>query len=170
MKDEGRSPFNILKSTKLGSVNQSQFNDIQKATFIEDSRAVKKNWDQQVTIKNAQLATKPFGYGLPDPESLVVETTATDATGIILQAATGEVLQIINLSVQEADGSTVAANLTITNGSQLSYLWVDTSISANQIDVVQWSGDLYLTKGAYLKLTVGSGAFNIGVTYSKVVY
>ena len=170
MKDEGRSPFNILKTTKLGAVNQSQFNDIQKATFIEDSRAVKKNWDQQVTIKNAQLATKTFGYGRPDPESLVVETTATDATGIILQAATVEVLQIINLSVQEADGSTGAANLTITNGSQLSYLWVDTSVSANQIDVVQWSGDLYLTKGAYLKLTVGSGAFNIGVTYSKVVY
>jgi len=168
--DEGRSPFNILKSTKLGDLQQTTVNDIQKATFIENSDSIRKNWNEQVTIKQAQLATKTFGYGLPGPHSFSVETTAVDATGIILQPDDNEVLQIINLSVQESAGSTAAGNLTITNGSQVSYLWFDSSVSANQVDVVQWSGDLFLTKDAYLKLTVGSGAFNIGVTYSKVVY
>lgn len=170
MRDEGRSPFNILKSTKLGSVNQSQFNDIQKATFIEDSRAIKKNWDEQTQIKNAQLATKTFGYGLPDPKSLAIVAANADGTGNIAVPASGEVWQVINISLQESEGAGAAGNLALYDGSASSYIWFDSSVSASAIKIIEFPGTLYLTEDVYLRLTVGSGAFNYAVTYSKVVY
>lgn len=170
MVDEGRSPFTILKSTQLGSAKQETINEIQKATFIENNDSVRKNWNEQVKIKEAQLATKTFGYGLPDPHSLTVQTTAADSSQTILQPAVNEVYQIINISVQEGAGSTAAGNLLLTNGSVSSILWQDSSITANEVNIVTWSGELYLTNGAYLALTMGSGAVNVGVTYSKIVY
>jgi len=170
MVEVGRQPFNILKSTQLGSVTQSQFNDIQKGTFVEDSKIVKKNWDHQVTIKNAQLATKTFGYGLPDPGSLAIIAANADSTGNIAQPASGEVWQVINISLQESEGATAGANLALYDGSSSSYIWFDASVSANSVKIIEFPGTLYLTNDVYLRLTIGSGALNYAVTYSKVVY
>ena len=83
--DVGRKPFNILKSTQLGSVKQSQLNDIQKATFIEKQPAVINNWKEQIEIKNAQLATKTFGYGLPGPHSFDITSVNADSSQTILK-------------------------------------------------------------------------------------
>jgi len=170
MIDEGRNPYNILKSTKLGSATQSQFNDIQKATFIEKNDAVRENWDAQIKIKKAQLATKTFGYGLPDPESIEIGAANTDATTIIARPAVNEVWQVINISFQESEGAGAAANLALYDGSGSSYLWFDASVSANAIKIIDFPGTLYLTNDVYLLLTVGSGAFNYGIAYSKIVY
>jgi len=170
MVEVGRKPFNILKSTQLGSVTQSQFNDIQKATFIEDSRVVKNNWDEQTQIKKAQLATKTFGYGLPDPGSLAIVAANADSSGTIAQPAAGEVWQIINISIQESEGAGAAGALALYDGSSTSYVWFDSSVSASAIKIIEFPGTLYLTNDVYLVLTVGSGAFNYAVTYSKVVY
>jgi hypothetical protein len=168
---EGRKPYTILKSTQLGSVQQEQLNKIQKATFIEKQMNVQNNWNELIEIKKAQLATKTFGYGLPGPYAFAVQATSADSTQTILQPSSDEeVFMIDSLSVKETAGATAGGYLSITDGSAESIIWADLSISANQIDVVTWSGDLYLTKGAYLKLTLGSGAVQVGVTYSKVVY
>jgi hypothetical protein len=168
---EGRKPYNILKSTQLGSVQQDQLNNIQKATYIEKQMHVQNNWKELIEIKKAQLATKTFGYGLPGPHSFAIQATNADATQTILQPSSDdEVFMIDSLSVKETAGSTAGAYLSITDGSSESIIWADTSIAANQIDVVSWSGDLYLTKGAYLKLTVASGAVQVGITYSKIIY
>ena len=146
MKDIGRQPFNILKSTQLGSVTQSEFNDIQKATFIENTKVVKDNWDSQVTIKNAQLATKTFGYGLPDPGSLAIIAANADSTGNIAQPASGEVWQVINISIQESEGSTAGANLALYDGSSSSYIWFDASVSANSVKIIEFPGTLYFSE------------------------
>lgn len=168
--EQGRQPFNILKSTQLGSVTQSQFNEIQKGTFVEDTKTVKKNWDAQTTIKDAQLATKTFGYGLPDPKSLAIAAANADSTGNIAVPATGEVWQIINISIMESEGASAGGNLALYDGSNSSYIWFDGSVSANSVKIIEFPGTLYLTEDVYLRLTVGSGAFNYAVTYSKVVY
>ena len=161
MVEVGRQPFNILKSTQLGSVTQSQFNDIQKGTFVEDSKIVKKNWDHQVTIKNAQLATKTFGYGLPDPGSLAIIAANADSTGNIAQPASGEVWQVINISLQESEGATAGANLALYDGSSSSYIWFDASVSANSVKIIEFPGTLYLTNDVYLRLTIGSGGVEL---------
>jgi hypothetical protein len=168
--DAGRKPFRILKSTQLGSLQQTTLNDIQKSTFISEDKTLKDNWKEIVEIKKAQLATKTFGYGLPGPHSFTVQATNADSTQTILQPADDQVLMIDSLSVKETASSTAGAYLSITDGSSESIIWIDTSISANQVDVVSWSGNLFLTKGAYLKLTVASGAVQVGLTYSQVVY
>ena len=166
----GIEPYRILMSTQLGSVNQSQFNDIQKATFIENDEQVKANWKQQTEIKKAQLATKTFGYGLPDPKSLAIVAANADSSGTIAQPAAGEVWQVINISIQESEGAGAAGALALYDGSSTSYVWFDSSVSASAIKIIEFPGTLYLTNDVYLVLTVGSGAFNYAVTYSKVVY
>ena len=170
MVEVGRQPFNILKSTQLGSVTQSQFNDIQKGTFVEDTKIVKKNWDNQVTIKNAQLATKTFGYGLPDPSSVAITAATIDSTTNFAQPDAGEVWQIINISLQEPNGEGAAANLALYDGASSSYVWFDASVSANSVKIIEFPGTMYLTNDVYLRLTIGSGALTYAVTYSKVVY
>ena len=170
VRSEGRKPYNILKSTQLGSVKQDQFSKIQKGTFIEQERSVQKNWGELTEIKKAQLATKTFGYGLPGPHSFTVQVTNADSTQTILQPSADEVYMIDALSVKETAASTAGAYLSITDGSNEAIIWVDSTIAANQIDVVNWGGDLYLTNDCYLKLTVVSGALQIGVAFSKVVY
>jgi len=170
VRTEGRKPYNILKSTQLGSVKQSQLSNIQKGTFIEQEKGIQNNWKEQIEIKNAQLATKTFGYGLPGPHAFTIQATNADSTQTILQPSADEVYMIDALSVKETGASTAGAYLSITDGSNEAVIWVDSTIAANQIDVVAWSGDLYLTEGCYLKLTVLSGALQIGVAYSKVVY
>jgi len=168
--DVGRDPFRILKSTQLGSVTQEQFSDIQKATFISPDLAQKKNWESQVTVKQAQLATKTFGYGLPDPSSFTVTSTTTDTTvAALLQPAAGEVFSIDGLSVQESDGSTAGAYLSIWDGSNESIIWADVSIAANQIDVICCK-PLYLANDCYLRLVVVSGSVKVGIAYSKIIY
>lgn len=166
----GRDPLLILKGTKVGELQQTTLNDIQKFTFIAKDKELIDNWKSQVMIKNAQLATKTFGYGLPGPHSLQVQATNTDATATILRPSANEVLMIDGISVKETEGSTAGGFLSLTDGSSESIIWVDTSISANQIDAVNWSGQLYLTYDVYLKWTNASGAVQIGVAYSKVVY
>jgi|TARA_R110002110_G_scaffold113441_2_gene281673 hypothetical protein len=171
VQDAGRDPFRILKSTQLGSATQEQFSDIQKSTFISPDLAQKKNWNNQVTIKQAQLATKTFGYGLPDPSSFTVENTTTDTTvAALLQPAAGEVFSIDALSVMESSGaSTAGAYLSIWDGSAESIIWVDTSISASQIDVICCK-PLYLANNCYLRLVVISGSVKVGIAYSKIIY
>mgnify|MGYP003134789202 CR=1 FL=1 len=168
--DAGRDPFRILKSTQLGSVTQEQFSDIQKATFISQDLAQKKNWQNQVTVKQAQLATKTFGYGLPDPSSFTVQNTTTDSTvAALLQPAAGEVFSIDGLSVQESSGATAGAYLSIWDGTNESIIWADSSIAANQVDVICCK-PLYLANDCYLRLVIISGSVKVGIAYSKIIY
>ena len=168
--DVGRKPFNILKSTQLGSVKQSQLNDIQKATFIEKQPAVINNWKEQIEIKNAQLATKTFGYGLPGPHSFDITSVNADSSQTILKPNSDEVYLINAISVSESAGSTAAGALNITNGSASVTIFQDATIASGQTDVVAWSGELYLTESNYLAVVLGSGAVTVAVAYSKVGY
>lgn len=170
MRDAGRDPFRILKSTRLGKVTQEQMNDIQKDTFISPDLTLTKNWENQIKIKAAQLATKTFGYGLPDPSSLAMTTVNTDSSATILQPAADEVYMIDGISIKETEGSTAGGYLFLTDGASQNIIWIDTSISANQIDVVTWSGNLFLTNDVYLGWINASGGLSIVVSYSKVVY
>ena len=74
------------------------------------------------------------------------------------------------ISVTESASSTAAGLLQLSDGSSTVTLFADTSISSGQVDVITWSGDLYLTKDCYLALVLGSGAVTVAVAYSKVVY
>ena len=170
VRTEGRKPYNILKSTQLGSVKQSQLSNIQKGTFIEQEKGIQNNWKEQIEIKNAQLATKTFGYGLPGPHAFAISSTNADSSQTILKPSADEVYLINALSVSESAGATAAGALNITDGVNSVTIFQDATIAANQVDVVTWSGELYLTEGNYLSLAIASGAVTVAVAYSKVVY
>lgn len=168
--DAGRKPFRILKSTQLGSLQQTTLNDIQKGTFISEDIALKENWKDQVLIKEAQLATKTFGYGLPGPHSFTLQATNTDSSQTILQPSSDQVFLIDAIAVKETEGATAGGYLRLYDGSNEVIIWIDPSIGASQIDVVTWSGELYLTNDCYLTWINISGAVQIQVAYSKVIY